>query len=818
MAKLLVHYHRSDGHYHDASLWTWDWNGAHTPTQQEVFADSTDAYGVTFEIEADRYGLDPSRLEIGFIPRLERNWDKKDDPERRWTPDLGYEIWIRDGEGTIFTSPPDISPRIRTAFLDAPTVVTCSFTAHASRANGLKGPEGVRLCGPGGETILLKSVLHSNDYGACFEFEAPPAFEGRRWTLHVPGFRPAVLRPRGILFDPERYLPRMRAGTRCEGAHTDFQLFIPGAERVSIVLYDRHAGPANAREEPLGHAGHGMWTGRLPGDLDGTFYMVRIKHPQDDAPVEVQDIWAVNATGWGTRPRLTNLRRTDPEGFRPIARPPFSGRLTDAVIYELHVRDFSIAPSSGMQHRGRYLAFTERGTHLPHHPEVSTGIDHLVELGITHVQLLPIQDFEGHEDRGHYNWGYMTANFNSPEGSYATVLHDDSRIRETKRMIAALHAAGLRVVMDVVYNHVSNGAAFELTVPGYYLRVRDDGTRSNGAGVGNEFRSEAPMARRFIVDSLRFWVEEYGVDGFRFDLLGLTDHRTVHEVRDEMRRIDPGIVLYGEPWVAGPTTLHPISDKWALRGTGVGAFNDHFRNALKGEPDNTHWGYVQGAHNRDAVARGIAGSIDDWTLEPGDSINYADCHDNLTLWDKIAGSAPQESETERIKMHNLAFGILAVSQGALFLHAGHEFARSKGGNHNSYNAPDEVNRLDWSRKVRYRSTHEFTRGMIALRRAHPLFRLPSASQIRDRINFLHLLPKSPQCIAFTIDGEAVPGESWHQALVLVNPYGRPRMFPLPRGNWRVHALGLRAELQPFRTVEGNLQVPGRSMAVLAGGR
>jgi len=814
MSLLTIHYHRSDGHYDDVGLWTWDWKGLRNPTQQEAFTIGQDEFGVVFELETEKYALDPAEAEIGILPRLERNWDKKDDPERRWNPNFGYEVWLVDGDARVYTAPPDISPRIRTAFLDAPVIVTAWFTSHASRATGINGPDGVRLDGPDGQKIPMKRVLHSGDFGATFEFAEAPDFEGNAWYLHVPGFRKAPLRPRAVLFDPERYDWRGRMGTQCTATHTDFHVFAPGAESVAVVLYEKARGGPEGRVEPLGHAGKGLWTGRLRGNLDGLFYMMRIKHPFEETPVEVQDIWAINATGYEARPRLTDLRTTDPENFRPIQKPKFSGRLTDAVIYEVHVRDFSIMQHSGNRHRGKYLAFTERGTHLAHHTEIKTGLDHLVDLGVTHVQLLPTQDYEGHEDRDHYNWGYMTVNFNSPEGSYATALENTARIRETKKMIQAIHAAGLRVVMDVVYNHVANGSAFELTVPGYYLRIRDDGSKSNGAGCGNEFRSEAPMARRFIIDSLRFWAEEYGVDGFRFDLLGLTDQRTIAGVRDELKRIDPTIILYGEPWVAGPTMLYPISDKWALRGSGVGAFNDHYRNALKGEPDNTTWGYVQGAPHRDKVVRGIAGSLDDWTHEPGDSINYADCHDNLTLWDKLAGSAPHESEAERIKMHNLTFGILAVSQGALFIHGGHEFVRTKGGNHNSYNAPDEVNRFDWMRRVKQRHTFEFTKAMIAIRRAHPVFRLPSAEEIRHRLRFLPILPKSPQAIAFTLNGEGVAGETWSEALVLINPYGTARTFSLPAGSWGVFVLNLHADLKPIQLAETRLTVAGRSLAVL----
>lgn len=560
---------------------------------------------------------------------------------------------------------------------------------------------------------------------------------------------------------------------------------------------------------------NGVWECTIEGDLEGRHYLFVVEDMRTGRRNECADPWAFNRTGRNGRPRIVNLRGTDPPGFRPIARPPFSGLATDAVVTELHVRDFSIHENGGMKHRGKYLALAEEGTHLRKREDVSTGLAHLAEMGFTHVQFLPLHDFDNNEDREDYNWGYMTSCFLSPEGWYASNPLDDSRLRELKTAIAALHRAGLRVIMDVVYNHTAADADFERIVPGYYLRCREDGTLHNGSGTGNEFRSEAPMARRLIVDSLKYWVEEFGVDGFRFDLLGLTDLETVRAIGDELLALEPTLLLYGEPWSAGPGGIPRVTDKWALRDTVFAAFNDHYRNALKGAPDGAEIGYVQGAPTRDAVLKGLAGSIDDWTHHPVDTINYADCHDNLTLWDKIVVSTPQETEAEHIRMYNLTLAILALSQGLLFLHGGHELARTKQGHHNTYDMPDSVNRLDWSRKLRYRSICDFTRSMIALRRAHPVLRLATAEEVRRRFRPGDYHPRSPQLISAHLDGRGLDGETWGESMLLLNPYPTPRQFHLPDGTWDVFVSNHTVSLEPFATARKSYTVQGRAVAVLA---
>lgn len=815
MDLLTVHYHRNDGNYADASLWTWDWFGERNPGQQEVFACRMDDFGVVFELPIADYGVQESTRRIGFIPRVERSWDRKDGSDRQWVPGMGRELWIVQDDPILHEQRPDISPRVRAAYLDSPETIVTLFTAPLSRVGDEARKERIKAVGADGTVIFLSHVAESHEFVARLVFEKPIDWEAQDWHVHINGYRPCLVVPRGVLFH-ERFQTRDAMGALHSEEATTFRVFSPGARGASVVLYKNCSGPAGRREVPLARRADGVWEAVVHGNLEGQHYMWLMRH-HGRPDTEVADIWAFNMTGHDTRPRITNMRRTDPPGFRPVQRPAFSGSMADAVVYEVHVRDFSIDPNSGAKHPGKFLAFTEDGTHVTHHPDQPTGLAHLKRLGVTHVQLLPIQDFDNFEDRNDYNWGYMTANFSSPDGWYATNPWDDSRIRECKAMVQALHAAGIRVIMDVVYNHTAECATFEAIAPGYYYRTRADGTRWNGSGCGNEFRSEAPMARRFVIDSLKHWLTEYGVDGFRFDLMGLIDGETMRQLRDELRAIEPTILLYGEPWTAGATSLHPVTDKWAVRGSGIGAFNDHFRNALKGVPDGGEPGYVQGAHTRDGVIKGMRGSIDDWSWQPTDSVNYADCHDNLTLWDKLMSSTPQFGEAEHVKMHNLVFGVLALSQGMLFMHAGHEMARSKGGYHNSYNAPDSVNRIEWRRQHRFHKVLEFTRDLIRIRREHPMFRLRTADDVRARVHFHE--PSAARdgiLIKLHVRGDGIEGETWREALVLVNPTPRIRKFNLFPGEWNVYVVGNRtSSAKPLSKVTKVLTLAPHSLALLA---
>jgi pullulanase len=825
---LVIHYHRSDGDYTNVGLWTWDGRDQKTPANQEIQPAGRDSFGVIFVVDLDQYGHDNGPAErIGIIPRLRRSWDHKDGGDRYWTPNLGKRIWIVSLDERIYTEGPDVSPRFKHAFLDATNLIVAAPSHPIDPAK--VAPAHFRVVDEAsGKEVAVEQVraMTHNAAGKATQvavvLREPQDWAKARLTVSAEGYHGATAMPRKVL--DELPVPGESLGAVWSEDKTTFRVWAPLAESLSIVLYDDVEATKGRKVMSATRRPNGVWVLPHEGNLEGRFYRVLVKNPNREE-IEINDPYATNTTGPRGAARITNLRALDPPGFRPVQRLPYGNSPVDAVIVEVHVRDMTISPDSGVseKNRGKYLGFTETKSHLPGKPDVKTAVAHLKEMGFTHVHLLPIQDFdnstEGPNDP--YNWGYMTAFFNSPDGWFASQPSNESRIREFKELVNALKAEGIGVILDVVYNHVGTQNTKEQLVPGYYLRRRSDGSFYNGSGCGNEFRSEATMGRKFIMESCQFWLEEYGVDGFRFDLMGLIDIDTMTKLKTELEVKYPGILIYGEPWAAtGPdgTGVEKITTKDVVRGTGIGAFNDHFRNALKGSPDGDDPGYVVNGERRDGVKRGIGGSIDDWTASPVETINYADKHDNLILYDKLKKTSPKGTTDEDIaKMTMLSGGILAVSQGIPFYHHGVELLRTKGGNNNSYNAPDSVNQVVWSQKVRWANVVDYYRGVITLRRAHPVFRLKTAAQIRERLSFVPdvMLP-APEAIAFTLLGKGLEGESWDQAHILINPTGKDLEFPAPKpGNWQVYVQGDKASSEPLMSLPaGKVKVAARSMTVI----
>jgi pullulanase len=480
------------------------------------------------------------------------------------------------------------------------------------------------------------------------------------------------------------------------------------------------------------------------------------------------------------------------------------------IVYEIHVRDFTIASNSGAKNAGLYLGFTESGRRLEDDAEIRTGLDHLTELGVTHVELMPVHDFENDEASRAYNWGYVPSAFFSPEGMFATNPDDDSRVRELKALVDALHARGIGVILDVVYNHTSGTAPMMAIAPKEYYRHLPDNSFANGSACGNEVRSEAPMARKLIIDSLKFWTKDYGIDGYRFDLMALIDQKTMRQAERELRTIKPNIVLYGEPWSATTTPLRDKTDKDAMRTMQpIGAFNDDFRNALKGSPDGNESGWIQNGSKNEALKKAML--VSDWFASPAQSINYMTCHDNLVLWDKLKESMPDANEALLSETMKLGYLALFTAQGVPFIHGGEEFARSKGGNNNSYNAPDSVNQVDWSLKRKNYDLFTYTRDVIALRKAHPMFRLRTRDQVASRVKFKDT--RDDKALMFTINGEGVPGETWkHVCVVMNSDNSGSAEFILPSGVWSL-AMDERGAA-PSRSVSGKLSVRYKSGVVL----
>ncbi len=545
---------------------------------------------------------------------------------------------------------------------------------------------------------------------------------------------------------------------------------------------------------------------------------------------EAVDPYARATTLNGNRGVVVDLDKTDPIGWKK-SKPKFSGRATDAVIYELHVRDLSMDKSSGIpeNHKGKFLAFTNLNTKSP--DGAMTGITAIKNLGVTHVELLPIFDFASVDEANPtFNWGYDPKNYNVPEGSYATdPRNPTNRITELKRAIQSLHDQGLRVNMDVVYNHVYDVGSFsqEQIVPGYFFRKNADGTLANGSGVGNEVASERPMVRKFIADSANYWAKEYHIDGFRFDLMGLIDLTTMNLIRKNLNAIDKTILIIGEGWNMGD--LLPSAQRAnqlnAAKMPGIAVFNDQIRDGIKGSVfEAADLGFANGSVTSAADVRtGIVGNINfgksitnKWTsIDPSQSVSYVESHDNLTLYDKLTASVKSADVKTLGSLARYSSSIALLAQGVPFIQAGQEFLRSKSGDSNSYNSSDAINSLKWELATKNSSTLAYFKGLLALRAAHPVFRMSSSADVKKNLSFIQL---SPELIAYSLNGKKVK-DTWKTVVVIHNSGTRGTNIALPntgsKGEWKIVVQGARAGVKPISTFIGNSVVaPAQSTLVL----
>lgn len=615
---------------------------------------------------------------------------------------------------------------------------------------------------------------------------------------------------------------------------TAFSLWSPGASAARVLLYptDRNSAPTDTLDMTKDKTG--VWRVKVDKPLYGSYYTFMINHDGkwlDQTP----GVWAKAVGTNGRRAAIIDLAATNPEGWE-ADRGPVIDAITDAVIYEMHHRDFSIDPSSGIVHKGKFLALTEQGTTNP--TGESTGIDHLKELGVTHVHILPSYDYnsvdEANLQKNTYNWGYDPQNYNAPEGSYSTdPATPETRIREMKEMVKALHDAGIGVVMDVVYNHTADndGSNFSLTAPGYYYRHRPDGSYSDASGCGNETASERQQMRDYIINSVKYWAKEYHIDGFRFDLMGIHDTTTMNQVIAELKKINPSIFVYGEGWTAGDSPL-PAGQR-ALKDNvsampGIAVFSDDIRDAVKGHySDAADRGFATGkTGNEPTVMIGIVGAtahpqVDyskgnnskaPYALAPTQVINYVSCHDDLMLTDKLRHSMPEATEAERQRAARLAQTIVFTSQGTPFLWTGEEIFRDKKGVHNSYNSPDSINAIDWNLKHENNAQMDYYRELIKLRREHPAFRMRTAEDVARHLRFDTV---EPGLIAYTLKDNA-NGDSWKEIKVIFNGSDEDKQVKVPRGNWTVVARDGNIKADGLDTAKGGrMSVAHRSALILA---
>lgn len=613
---------------------------------------------------------------------------------------------------------------------------------------------------------------------------------------------------------------------------TVFKVWAPLAENIVIRLYHTCKDEKPYRNLPMEKGKNGVWAKTVFGNLDGVYYTYLVTN--EGVEQETIDIYAKSAGVNGAMGMVIDLEKCNPAGWDSQTYVSLE-HYTDACLYELHIRDFSIDPSGNFCYKGRFLAFIEKG--LINAAGDSVGIDHLKELGITHVHLMPAYDYatvdESDVHHPQFNWGYDPQNYNVPEGSYSTNPFDGkSRVAEFKRMVYALHKEGIGVIMDVVYNHTyaTADSCFTKTFPCYYYRQWDGKKNlySNGSGCGNELATERAMVRKYIIDSLVYWMTEYKIDGFRFDLMGLYDNETINEAYRRLHEINPNVIMYGEGWTGGDTPLpwEKRCMKLNARFTpNVAYFSDDFRDTVKGNNfENKQKGYVNGAQgSEDYVKEIMSGRIPhpqlpnldkySWTDTPAQTVNYVEAHDNLTLWDKLYYTNSTDSIEKRIKMDKLAAAMVFLAQGIPFIQAGQEFLRSKpfpGGmafDHNSYKSPDAINSLKWNRKSEYRDVFNYYKGLIALRKAHSAFRMYDKAQVAENLYYLDNLPQ--HVVGFILKNDNI----FEETVVFLNPNDYPVKLHA-FGEYGVYVDGCYAGTEPIRTVCGDYDMDGISAIVL----
>lgn len=617
---------------------------------------------------------------------------------------------------------------------------------------------------------------------------------------------------------------------------THFTLWSPEAQEAHVLLYPTDRNSAATDTLAMKRSERGTWRVSVPEQLYGKFYTFQIKYKGkwlDETP----GVWAKAVGTNGHRAAIINFADTNPEGWAND-RGPALKNINDAVIYEMHHRDFSMHPSSGIVNKGKFLALTEEGTRSLLGDK--TGIDHLKELGITHIHILPSYDYNSVDESqlpsNQYNWGYDPYNYNAPEGSYSTnPAEPETRVREMKEMVKALHDNGIGVIMDVVYNHTAQNddSNFSLTAPGYYYRHRDDGSYSDASGCGNETASERQQMRDFIINSVKYWADEYHIDGFRFDLMAIHDIETMNEVAAELKKINPDIFVYGEGWTAGDSPL-PV-EKRALKDNvykmpQVAVFSDDLRDAVKGHYTNAaDRGFATGKPgNEETVKIGIVAATDHpqvdyskgnnskkpYALSPTQVINYVSCHDDLTLTDKLIKSLPDESTADRQRAAKLAQTIVFTSQGTPFMFAGEEIFRDKKGVHNSYKSPDSINAIDWSKKHENADLFNYYRELIKLRKSHPAFRMTTAEDVAKHIVFDNT-NNEPNLISYSIKDNA-NGDTWKEIKLIFNGSDDSKEVKVPKGNWIVVAQDGQLNAEGLGMSKGGkLKVAPRSALILA---
>lgn len=823
---LKLHYHRADGNYDGWDVWLWEEGGdgnayAFEEEDGEMVATKVIAPGVS---------------SVGFIVRT-----------ADWTKDINEDQFIDISEmvsGTVhiyvesgkkgYTKEYDEDAVTGTKLLKAryeeeTQMITVQMTGKID--GDFK--KAFSILGTDGEAAITE-VTEEAQFTYLISVERPLdltknyniLFDGNEYKIIMPNIYSTES------FEEEYTYTGTDLGATWSSDKTSFRVWAPTAEAVKVNLYASGTEGTNdlLEEIPMQADVNGTWIAEKEGDANGIYYTYTVTINGEET--EACDPYARTTGVNGKRAMIIDLASTNPQGWESDANPHAGENITDAVIYELHVRDLSSDESAGIRNVGKFLGVIETGTTTE--SGIPTGLDHIKDLGITHLHLLPSYDYgsvdETKLDDAKFNWGYDPVNYNVPEGSYSTdPYHGEVRVKEMKQMVQGLHENGISVVMDVVYNHVYNASefCFNKIVPGYFSRIDEEGKYSNGSGCGNDTASERAMVHKYIVDSVKYWAEEYHIDGFRFDLVGLIDTETINEIVAEVHKDYPDVIFYGEGWTMDTS----VTKDGYLMATQLNSeetpdfayFNDTLRDGLKGNVfENSQTGYVSGAEGlEETITQCFLGAAD-WCPSPSQTVNYASCHDNLTLMDRLSRSALNATREERIRMNNLSAAIYMTAQGIPFMQAGEEMLRTKlkgSGefDENSYASPDSVNSLKWDilNEEEYQNTYNYYKGLIAFRSAHPALRMMTAEDVAANITPVEGLEAN--VTAFEIKGGA-NGDSADGMFVIFNPNQTQTQVTLPEGVWDVYINGEKAGTKVLETItEGTATVAPISAMVLIKG-
>ncbi|MCR5278417.1 MAG: type I pullulanase [Lachnospiraceae bacterium] len=793
---LKVHYEREDKDYAPWDVWLWPAGGdgagyAFEPEDGEMVA--------TMEVPA---GV----ISVGFIVRTQ-DWTKDIDMDQfidiTEVVSGTVHAYIKSGiEGytKFYGDDVVIGTKLKSAVCsDEGDGILLTFTGELNEAqqasievSGTEGPVEIAEISYLGDDKYMLKLLKKLDLKRNYRLK----YDGEAFKVNMPSIYST---PK---FEEEYTYTGDDLGANYTKEKTVFKLWAPTADEAAVNLYEsgNQWKQDLIESKSMTKSVNGTWELAVDSDIAGTYYTFTVV--VDGARQEACDPYARTTGVNGKRAMVIDLDATDPEGWDKDVNPHTGENITDAIIYELHVRDFSIDESSGMVNKGKYLAFTEKGT--VNSLGQRTGVDYLKDLGITHLHILPFYDYGSVDelslDTPQFNWGYDPVNYNVPEGSYSTDPSDGAvRVKEAKQMVKALHDNGISVVMDVVYNHVYSAKdfCFNRLVPGYFSRINENGSYSNGSGCGNDTASERSMVRKYIVDSVNYWADEYHIDGFRFDLVGLLDVDTVNEIVESVHAKHPDVIFYGEGWVMNTDVtkegLYMATQRSSARTPGFAYFNDGIRDALKGSVFNEETGFVSGAKGKAASLSSAFMAKEGWSNNPSQIVNYASCHDNMTLIDRISVSRKDASREELVRMNNLAAAFYMCSEGIPFMQAGEEMLRTKvkdDGSYdsNSYASTDLVNSIKWDKlgENEILANVDYYKGLISFRKTHHLLCLIDEASVKE-----HVTPVETgidNVLAFEIKGDT----DKEGIFLIFNATTESVEIPLPEGNWKAYIAGSKA--------------------------